>query len=75
MPTARQVDEEWKVRHGIYRIRGIGGLPNWVSGNTKTKTYGKGLTVREHKEPPTLPTRGVLRKVWNARCKKINEKA
>ena len=27
----------------------------WVSGSSETKTYGKGVTLREREEQPTLP--------------------
>ena len=35
---------------------------HWVSGSSETKTYGKGVTLREREEQPTLPRRSIFGK-------------
>ena len=37
-------------------------IPNWVSGRSETKTYGKGVALREPQELQTLPRRSVFGK-------------
>jgi pimeloyl-ACP methyl ester carboxylesterase len=37
-------------------------VPGRVSGSSETKTYGKGVALREHEEQYTLPRRSVFGK-------------
>jgi len=44
-----------------------------VSGSSETKTYGKGVTLREHEEQPTLPRRSFFGKDIDERSRVFKE--
>jgi hypothetical protein len=48
------------------------GFGFWVSGSSATKTYGKGVAMREHKELETLPRRGIFGKDIDERSRVFN---
>src|SRR6476620_757245 len=51
---------------------GVAGVPRWVSGSSETKTYGKGVALREHEEQHTLPRRSIFGKDLDARSRVCN---
>ncbi len=44
----------------------------WVRGRSETKTYGKGVTIREHKERQTLPRKSFFGKDIDERSRAFN---
>jgi hypothetical protein len=46
--------------------------PEWVSGSSETKTYGKGVAMREHKELHTFPKRYFFGKDSDERSRVFN---
>jgi hypothetical protein len=47
-------------------------LSCWVSGRSETKTYGKSVTIREHKELQTLPRKSFFGKDIDERSRAFN---
>ena len=44
-----------------------------VPGRNETKTYGKSEVVRQHKQQPTLPRKGLFEKVLDERWRLFND--
>jgi hypothetical protein len=47
-------------------------VAQWVSGSSETKTYGKDVVLREHRELHTLPRRSIFGKDVDERARVFN---